>query len=321
MYVEWKAGLRNRDALPEAFFSTERTGIPETAGQPAAISPPSTDLIPPDAQTAVDIDTDNERFETDSAIGSDTDANSMASLVSSVLNYKYENGRTYHAYRDWQGKIPQKPRETNLTIPQDRLDLVHHVWKLILGGEIYRAPISKNIQHVLDVGTGTGIWAIEYTGEFRSATVIANDLSPIQPPLGYREPFDYIHIRNMAAAIADWPKLCRQSMDNLKPGDWIEIQEHAIRMHSEDGEVPPNTAQWLDKMEEAAKSFSKEMNVAKNIHGFLINTGVEDMHEDKYKVSSESVEAYSLALFSRVLQWDLTRLQVFLAVVRGEIAN
>jgi len=84
-------------------------------------------------------------------------------------------------------------------------------------------------------------------------------------------------------------------MENLKPGDWVEIQEHAIEMHSEDGEVPPNTAEWLEKMEEAAKSFGKEMNVAKNVKGFLIDAGFEDVHEDKYKVRRNGFGQYSSA--------------------------
>jgi methylase of polypeptide subunit release factors len=38
---------------------------------------------------------------------------------------------------------------------------LHHIYTLILGGEIHTAPI-KNPQSVLDIGTGTGIWAVEF---------------------------------------------------------------------------------------------------------------------------------------------------------------
>lgn len=156
------------------------------------------------------------------------------------------------------------------------------------------------MQRVLDIGTGTGIWAMEFADEFPSVSVIANDLSPIQPgwvppniqfeiddaedDWTYKQPFDYIHIRNMGASIADWQRLCSQAMQHLKPGGWIEIQEHAIQMHSEDGEVPPNMADWLEKMEDAARSFGKEMNIAKEVKGYLEIAGFEDVREDIYKV-------------------------------------
>ena len=28
--------------------------------------------------------------------------------------------------------------------------------------KLYLAPISENVQNVLDIGTGTGLWAIEF---------------------------------------------------------------------------------------------------------------------------------------------------------------
>ena len=201
---------------------------------------------------------------------------------------------------------------------QDRLDLVHHVWRLILRGELYRAPISKTIQRVLDVGTGTGIWAMEFADEFPGATIIANDLSPIQPTWvppnlqfeiddvediwSHTRSFDYIHVRNMGASIADWQKLCSQSLQNLTAGGWIEIQEHGIEMHSEDGEVPPNTKEWLEKMEGAARTFGKEMNVAKTVKGYVDAAGFEEVHADQYKVTNHgtllNIEAVLTAIDS-----------------------
>ncbi len=63
---------------------------------------------------------------------------------------------------------------------QNRLDLRHHLSTLIFNGKLFNAPI-KNPSRVLDGGTGTGIWAIEFADEFPSAHVIGTDLSPIQP--------------------------------------------------------------------------------------------------------------------------------------------
>lgn len=42
----------------------------------------------------------------------------------------------------------------------DRLDLQHHVLCLTFNSKLYFAPIEKP-RNVLDVGTGTGIWAID----------------------------------------------------------------------------------------------------------------------------------------------------------------
>jgi hypothetical protein len=41
------------------------------------------------------------------------------------------------------------------------LDLQHHSFKIMLDGKLNLAPISKP-QRVLDLATGTGIWAIEF---------------------------------------------------------------------------------------------------------------------------------------------------------------
>jgi methylase of polypeptide subunit release factors len=60
-------------------------------------------------------------------------------------------------------------------------DLQHHLWKATLHGKLFLAPIKDNPQNVLDLGTGTGIWAIEFADKYPSASVLGTDLSPIQP--------------------------------------------------------------------------------------------------------------------------------------------
>jgi ubiquinone/menaquinone biosynthesis C-methylase UbiE len=45
---------------------------------------------------------------------------------------------------------------------QKRMDLGHHIYSLVLGGKLHLAPLSDKPQRVLDLGTGTGIWAIDF---------------------------------------------------------------------------------------------------------------------------------------------------------------
>jgi methylase of polypeptide subunit release factors len=44
---------------------------------------------------------------------------------------------------------------------QERLDMLHHIYRLVQGGRLHTAPIDTP-QRVLDIGTGTGLWALEF---------------------------------------------------------------------------------------------------------------------------------------------------------------
>ncbi len=51
-----------------------------------------------------------------------------------------------------------------LSLPQkesDRLDIMHKLFEVRLGGKLNKAPIGKSPERILDIGTGTGVWAIE----------------------------------------------------------------------------------------------------------------------------------------------------------------
>jgi hypothetical protein len=44
----------------------------------------------------------------------------------------------------------------------DGIDMQHHLWFIALHDQLHLAPINPNPQNVLDMGTGTGIWAIDF---------------------------------------------------------------------------------------------------------------------------------------------------------------
>jgi methylase of polypeptide subunit release factors len=66
------------------------------------------------------------------------------------------------------------------------MDLEHHIFLLLLDGELHLAPL-KGPQRILDLGTGSGVWAIDIADKFPSAAVVGTDLSPVQPSLYFPE--------------------------------------------------------------------------------------------------------------------------------------
>ena len=65
----------------------------------------------------------------------------------------------------------------------DTPDLQHHVLTLTIEGNHCLCPKNNGAKRVLDLGTGTGIWAMEYADAHPEAEVVGVDLSPVQPEL------------------------------------------------------------------------------------------------------------------------------------------
>ena len=69
-------------------------------------------------------------------------------------------------------------------LPKDReeafrLNFQHHALLHAIGS-LYVAPITPTTRLILDVGTGTGIWAVEMARQFPNAQVIGVDVDPAQ---------------------------------------------------------------------------------------------------------------------------------------------
>ena len=130
----------------------------------------------------------------------------------------------------------------------------------MLNGKLFTAPIPKQqqLQHVLDVGTGTGIWALDFGDAHPETKVLGIDLSPIQPsfvapnvtfqiddleePWTFSHKFDFIYSRMMVGSFADFPYFFEQSFEFLQPGGWIELADICFPVHADDDSLPQDSA-------------------------------------------------------------------------------
>jgi len=60
----------------------------------------------------------------------------------------------------------------------ERLHLQHHMMSVLFGGRLHWAPIDPHPQKILDIGTGTGSWAVDIADMYPSAHVGAPKRSP-----------------------------------------------------------------------------------------------------------------------------------------------
>jgi SAM-dependent methyltransferase len=274
------------------------------------------------------------------------------SATSSVFNFRYEHGRRYHAYAEGKYPVPNDEAE------MDRLDLQHHAFRLTLDGKLYRAPIPDNVQNVLDVGCGTGIWSIEFADEHPAARVLGTDLSPIQPAQVppncefliddceqewiFHNQFDYIHTRAMVAAVKNWTRFFEQAYANLKPGAWLECQEIAFPIRCMDPGVTVENSpllRWSQLFIEAALKIGLDGTGPRHFTPKLRDAGFVDINLKTYKwpvgkwakgakfkllgrfVYEDLLDwlpSSALGLFTRVLKWSREEVEVFLSECRTE---
>lgn len=275
-------------------------------------------------------------------------------MSESIYNYRKEHGRTYHAYKDGKYIFPNDEREA------DRLDLQHHLLRITYGNKLFFSPL-ENPRRCLDVGTGTGIWAVDMADDYPNCEVTGIDLSPGQPTLVppnikfliddaedewlYEEKFDLIHARLMAGCFADWPSFFQKSFDNLEEGGWLELQDYGLPVKSHDNShLSTDLFQWGVLLCEAARKLGRPMGseVSEKYSQWMRETGFVDIQTKMFMWPSnswpkdpfmkelgrwnqvniiEGLEGFCMALLTRGLDWKKEEVDIFVAKVTSDLRD
>lgn len=253
---------------------------------------PPADSVPLEVDEAAANDTD-----TDSSIGSD-EGGSTSSINSSIFKYRQEYGRTFHAYKDGQYLMPNDERE------QDRLDLQHHLFLITFDNKLHLSPAGRDghrIHNALDVGTGTGLWAMDFAEEHPDTSVVGIDLSPIQSsfvppnvsfqiddieePWTFNTNFDFVYCRMMSGALANWEGFFAKAYDTLAPGGWVEVADIKWPMTSDDGTLKEDSAtiEWAANIIKGTNVIGRPCDLADKYTKMLEAQGFINVREEVFK--------------------------------------
>ncbi|KAI1424187.1 S-adenosyl-L-methionine-dependent methyltransferase [Xylaria sp. FL1777] len=299
-----------------------------------------------------DDDDDDDNRDADSAVFDVDQAESSMSVTSSIYNFVSEHGRTYHRYKEGKYWMPNDERE------RERLDLQHMICVKVFNDRLALAPVQDPAK-VLDFGTGTGSWAIDFAVQHPASDVLGTDLSPIQPEYVppncrfeiddiedewlFSTKFDYIHGRHMVGSIMDFPKLFKTIYENLNPGGWVELQDYYVKLQSIDGTLDGTVLQRWNNMLNHALSFTGRSGLhAVKYKRWMREVGFEQIREEVFAVPGnpwpkgaeqkqlgamqmenilEGLQGISISLFTKFLGMSSEAVEALLVDVRKDLID
>ncbi|ROT39062.1 S-adenosyl-L-methionine-dependent methyltransferase [Sodiomyces alkalinus F11] len=277
-------------------------------------SPPNSSPIEPEpepeAETAqvatrdYNDDDDAANEDADSAIGADSILSSTASLTESILQYRQLHGRTYQSTKTTEYWAPNDDQQN------DGLDIIHHALLRLFDDRLVLAPIGAHPQRVLDLGTGTGVWATDFGDQFPGAEVTGTDISPIQPTwvapnvkfviddflLEWTWPedhFDLIHMRALYGVIPDLEDLYAKVLRRLRPGSgWVQHVEMEVKIESDHVRFPEDHIfnRWAALLYQAGEKMGRSFALAQGhtMKEAMERAGFVDVAEQKCKAPLHS---------------------------------
>ncbi|CCX13050.1 Similar to tRNA1(Val) (adenine(37)-N6)-methyltransferase; acc. no. C6X2D2 [Pyronema omphalodes CBS 100304] len=199
-----------------------------------------------------------------------------------------------------------------------RLDLHHEIFVLLLDGELYKAPLDPSKQtRILDIGTGTGVWAFEMACKFPDAEIIATDLSPVARfPWGalancrfevddverewlYQDFQLYSHEKcfHHRLGLSDGPDVSVPFLTTLvpinvnfitsttQPGGWVEISDLGGVCYSDNGTlaVDQGASTYIETLSDALARAGRPFQTGASLKGHLEKAGFVNIQVFRYK--------------------------------------
>lgn len=194
------------------------------------------------------------------------------------------------------------------------MDIYHKLFNVARREQLHQAPVPHMTQNgdpprILDVGCGTGIWAIDMADRYLNAEVLGVELVNIQPEkippnLRFRVPRDYespwtfgedswdlIHLRMACGSVSSWPELYQKVFTHLKPGTgWIEHVEIDMQPRCDDYTLPPDSilSKWYDWIADATQRVSRPIAYEHRTRQLLQQAGFIDIQEMVIRVPYNS---------------------------------
>ncbi|KAK7977370.1 Secondary metabolism regulator laeA [Apiospora saccharicola] len=223
------------------------------------------------------------------------------------------SGRTYQNFKPGRYPLPNDDAE------QERMDLQHHMFRIALGGRLYLSPIKfETTKHVLDVGTGTGVWANQFAEEHPQTQVRGIDLSMIQPSrvpncvfdrvdaeeewMYYPLKFDFVFLRGMNFCFDNPKGVLRSAFLNMNSGAAIEYQALTWEICSDDGTTEgTHLERWMQLLQAGSKAMGRNVQCVWHVEEWLRELGFVDIRREHVLLP--------------------TQIDEFLPLVRGDMRN
>ncbi|KAL1301884.1 hypothetical protein AAFC00_006064 [Neodothiora populina] len=205
-----------------------------------------------------------------------------------------EYGRTF--LRTKKYSLPNDAQE------QDRLDVQHAMCLEILGNRLALAPVDdKPLENVLDLATGTGIWAMEYAKRHPSTKVVGTDLSRVDEQgkpsnctfliadadedWNSKRHWNFIHARAILTCFTDPKSIIQKAYDNLAPGGYLELQDPILPWKFA-SPPPENSAfvRWNELSIEASIKGGRPWNNVQHYPRWFKEVGFEEVTESNFFV-------------------------------------